>query len=133
VLPASVAGDPERLARFQREAEVLAALNHPNIAQVHGLEKSAPSAEAQPYGNAPTVTSPALTMPGVIPGTAASMSPEQAKGKTVDKRADIWAFGVILYEMVTGKPLFAGDAVMETLAAVVAQTPDLTGAPARRH
>ena len=195
VLPESVAGDAERLARFQREAEVLASLNHPNIAQIHGLEKSAGTialvmelvegptladriaqgaipvdealliakqiAEAleaaheqgiihrdlkpanvkvrpdgtvkvldfglakamEPTGamspglsQAPTITTPAMTQAGMILGTAAYMSPEQAKGKPVDKRADVWAFGAVLYEMLTGRRAFQGDGVSETLA-----------------
>ena len=71
-----------------------------------------------------------MTGAGMLLGTAAYMAPEQAKGRGVDKRADIWAFGVILYEMVTGKPWFAGDTVVETLAAVVTKTPNLTQIPA---
>jgi serine/threonine protein kinase/Tol biopolymer transport system component len=71
----------------------------------------------------PTMTSPAITRAGVILGTAAYMSPEQARGKTVDKRADIWAFGVVLYEMITGQRLFKGDDVSETLAAVIKEEP----------
>ena len=69
-------------------------------------------------------------MQGVILGTAAYMSPEQARGKPVDKRADIWAFGCVLYEMLTGRRAFHGDDLTETLAAVVKQQPDLTGVPA---
>ena len=205
VLPAAVAADADRLARFQREAEVLASLNHPNVAAVYGLEKTpdctalvmefidgddlsqriaggaipmdealaiakqiAAALEAaheqgivhrdlkpanikvRPDGSVKVldfglakamepavadgataaITSPALTGVGTILGTAAYMAPEQAKGRSVDKRADIWAFGVILYEMVTGKPLFAGDTVVETLAAVVTKAPDLSLAPA---
>ena len=77
----------------------------------------------------PTI-SLAATQAGVILGTAAYMAPEQAKGKPVDKRADIWAFGVVLYEMVTGKKLFSGEDLTETLAAVVLKDPDLSAAPA---
>jgi serine/threonine protein kinase len=77
--------------------------------------------------NSPTITE--LTRPGMILGTAAYMSPEQARGKTVDKRADIWAFGVVLYEMVAGTSLFKGEDLSETLAAVIKQEPDLTAAP----
>jgi serine/threonine protein kinase len=79
----------------------------------------------------PTITSPAMTMAGVVLGTAAYMSPEQAKGKAVDKTADVWAFGVTLYEMLTGQPLHHGETVSETLASVLRDTPDLTRVPAR--
>jgi serine/threonine-protein kinase len=213
VLPASVAGDSDRLARFQREAEVLAALNHPNIASIYGLEKSGPAAAlvmelvegptladviargsiplsdalplarqiahaletahdqgiihrdlkpanikvradgtvkvldfglakaiepasaqgasaGQALSQSPTITSPAMTQAGVILGTAAYMSPEQAKGRPVDKRSDIWAFGVVLYEMLTGQRLFKGEDVSETLAAVLTRQPDWTLLPA---
>jgi serine/threonine-protein kinase len=208
VLPASVAGDADRLGRFQREAEVLAALNHPNIASIYGLEKSGtatalvmelvegptlaeviargamPIADALPIARqiadaletahdqgiihrdlkpanikvrsdgtvkvldfglakaiepagassssvlqAATITSPALTQVGVILGTAAYMSPEQAKGHAVDKRSDIWAFGAVLYEMLTGQRPFRGDDVSETLASVLARQPDWTVLP----
>jgi serine/threonine protein kinase len=85
--------------------------------------------------NSPTITSPAMTQAGMILGTAAYMSPEQAPGKPVDKRADIWAFGVVLYEMLTGTRLFAGDSVPETLGLIFSREPDLTtlptGTPAR--
>jgi serine/threonine protein kinase len=197
VLPEAFAHDPQRLSRFQREAKMLAALNHPNIATIYGLEQSGgtsylvmelvsgetlaervkregrvPVEEAlaiakqmaealeaaheksiihrdlkpanvkvTPEGkvkvldfglakafegdesgsdpsNSPTL-SQAATMQGVILGTAAYMSPEQARGKTVDKRADIWAFGVVLFEMLTGKRLFKGEDASETLAAVI--------------
>ena len=210
VLPASVSGDPDRLARFQREAELLAALNHPNIAAIYGLEKSAgttalvmelvegptladrvaqgvvPADEVLPIAKqiaealeaaheqgiihrdlkpanvkvkadgtvkvldfglakaldpvpsaldasqAPTITSPAMMMTGVgvLLGTAAYMSPEQARGKGVDRRADIWAFGCVLFEMLTGKRAFEGDDVSETLASVLAREPDWRQLPA---
>ena len=211
VLPVSVAGDSERLARFQREAELLAALNDPNIASIYGLEKSGPAtalvmelvegptlaeviargaipiADALPLarqiaealdaahgqgiihrdlkpanikvradgtvkvldfglakalapdgasataGNlteSPTITSPAMTLAGMILGTAAYMSPEQAKGRAVDKRSDVWAFGVVLYEMLTGQRLFKGDDVSEVLASVLTRQPDWTILPA---
>jgi len=209
VLPASVAGDAERLARFQREAEVLAALNHPNIAQIHGLEKSAgtialvmelvegptladriaqravPLDEALPIARqicealeaaheqgiihrdlkpanikvradgtvkvldfglakamepttgmaannsmSPTITTPAMTQAGIILGTAAYMSPEQAKGRTVDKRSDVWAFGAVLFEMLTGQQAFEGDDVSDTLARILMKEPDWTRLPA---
>jgi eukaryotic-like serine/threonine-protein kinase len=202
VLPGAVAADVDRLARFQREAEVLASLNHPNIAQIHGLEKSdgttalvmelvegptladriaegpipiddallsakqiAEALEAAheqgiihrdlkpgnikvrsdgtvkvlDFGLAkameptsamsasasmpPTITTPAMTQAGMILGTAGYMSPEQARGTAVDKRADVWAFGVVLWEMLTGKRLFEGATVSDTLAAVLKTEP----------
>jgi serine/threonine protein kinase len=80
--------------------------------------------------NSPTLTM-GLTQAGMILGTAAYMAPEQARGKeSVDKRADIWAFGVVLYELITGKRLFQGEDVGHTLAAVIMQEPDLSGIPA---
>ena len=209
VLPAGLAGDADRLARFQREAEVLAALNHSNIAQIHGLEKSAgmialvmelvegptladriaqgpiPIDEASPIAKqiaealeaahergiihrdlkpanialaandqvkvldfglaklaqpealtsgdpsaSPTITSPAMmTGVGMILGTAAYMSPEQAKGRVVDKRSDVWAFGCVLYEMVTGRRAFPADDVSDTLALVLKADPDWNTIP----
>jgi Tol biopolymer transport system component len=209
VLPSSVATDVERLARFEREAKTLAALNHPNIAAIYGLERTASTAalvmelvdgptladriahgplglddalpiatqiaealgaahdqgivhrdlkpanvKVRPDGTVKvldfglaksvgppeggiqpdfeaTITSPAMTQAGMLLGTAAYMSPEQARGKVVDKRADIWAFGCVLFEMVTGRRAFAGDDVTETIAAVMRDQPDLTLAPAR--
>jgi len=198
VLPDSFAGDPERMARFQREAEVLAALNHPNIAAIYGVEDRALimelvdgqtlqgpvpletalnyarqiadaleaahekgivhrdlkpanimitpagvvkvldfglAAVAQSSDPSDPVNSPTLTISptraGMILGTAAYMSPEQARGKAVDKRADIWAFGVVLYEMLTGKRLFEGETISDTLAAVLKTEPDLTQVPAK--
>jgi eukaryotic-like serine/threonine-protein kinase len=200
-LPEAFAGDPERMARFEREAKLLASLNHPNIAAIYGLEQAegkrflvlelvegetlaqrlskgalpadetlaicrqvadgleaahekgvihrdlkpanvmitegdkvkildfglakALSDETQSVDSSqsPTLTE-AMTRPGVILGTAAYMSPEQAKGKVVDKRADIWAFGCILYECLTGKRAFVGEAVTETLASVLKGEPD---------
>jgi serine/threonine-protein kinase len=198
VLPAALAQDPERLARFEREAKVLASLNHPNIAQIYGIEDRAlimelvdgatlqgplPLETALDYArqiadaleaahekniihrdlkpanimitpagvvkvldfglaavaqssdpsnpaNSPTLTiSP--TRAGMILGTAAYMSPEQARGKVVDKRADIWAFGVVLFEMLTGQPLFAGETVSDTLAQVLTKEPDWAQVPAK--
>ena len=79
----------------------------------------------------PTITSPAMTAAGMILGTAAYMSPEQARGKPIDKRVDIWAFGAVLYEMLTARPAFGGDDVTEIMAAVVKQEPDWTAVPAR--
>ncbi len=221
VLPAAVAGDADRLARFQREAEVLAALNHPNIAQIFGLERTpdltalvmelvegddlsqriarlrAPGASARQAGmpldealpiatqiaealeaaheqgiihrdlkpanikvradgtvkvldfglakaldahassataeamNSPTITSPAqMTGVGMILGTAAYMSPEQAKGRAVDRRADVWAFGAVLFEMLTAQRAFAGDDVSDTLANVLKMEPEWERLPA---
>jgi len=77
-----------------------------------------------------TITSPAMSMPGVILGTAAYMAPEQAKGRPVDKRADIWAFGCVLYEMVTGRRAFAGEDISETIASILRSEPDWSGVPA---
>jgi Tol biopolymer transport system component/predicted Ser/Thr protein kinase len=204
VLPDAVARDPERLARFEREAKTLAALNHPNVAQIYGLEGGALAMEfvegedlsarisrgpvpvdeavaiaaqiadaleaAHELGiihrdlkpsnirvredgavkvldfglakalaspstlldaqSSPTITSPALTELGVVLGTAAYMAPEQARGKRVDRRADIWAFGAVLYEMVTGRRPFEGETVTESLAAVLKSEPDLAPVPA---
>src|SRR5579864_6173951 len=96
-----------------------------------GLAKyTNPSREGGISENSPTI-SMAATQAGVILGTAAYMSPEQAKGKQVDKRADIWAFGVVFYEMLLGKRLFEGEDLTETLAAVVMKDPDLTKVPAK--
>jgi predicted Ser/Thr protein kinase len=197
VLPEAFARDPDRMARFQREAEVLAALNHPNIAQIYGAEDRALAMElvegqtlkgplpletaldyARQIANAleaahekgivhrdlkpanimitagglvkvldfglaavmqgpagDQTNSPTLTMrateTGVIMGTAGYMSPEQASGKPVDKRADIWSFGVVLWEMLTGKRLFEGETVSHTLAAVLTKEPDWKQLPAR--
>ena len=211
ILPALFAQDPERLARFEREAKALAALNHPNIAAIYGLEgpstgpgqaalvmelvegedlsaiiargamtlsealpiarQIAEALEAaheqgivhrdlkpgnvkvradgtvkvldfglakaiEPVGaatsnasNSPTLTARATQM-GMIIGTAAYMAPEQAKGKAVDRRADIWAFGVVLYEMLTGKRAFEGEDVSTTLAAVLMKEPEWSALPA---
>ena len=209
VLPESVAADRDRLARFQREAEVLASLNHSNIAAIYGLERSdgvtalvmemvegptladriahgpipidealsiakqiaealesahehgiihrdlkpaniklrddgtvkvldfglakamEPTASALNMSRSPTITSPAMmTGVGVLLGTAAYMAPEQARGKPVDKRADIWAFGCVLYEMLTGQRAFGGDDVTVTLSRVVEREPDFDALPA---
>ena len=211
ILPEAFAADHDRLTRFTREAQTLASLNHPNIAQIHGLEDSSsvqalvmefvdgtdlaqrlaqgplPADEtlaiarqiadaietaheqgvvhrdlkpanvkvrsdgtvkvldfglakalegsAAPGPNAsmsisPTYASPAMTGVGMIMGTAGYMSPEQAKGKAVDKRADIWSFGVVLYEMLTGRALFQGETASEVMASVIMRDPDLTVLPA---
>ncbi len=198
VLPAALAQDPERLARFEREAKVLASLNHPNIAAIYGVEERAlvmelvpgesikgplpletalnyahqiadaleaahekniihrdlkpanimvtpagvikvldfglaavaQSSDASNPANSPTLTiSP--TRAGMILGTAAYMSPEQARGKPVDKRADIWAFGVVLFEMLTGQRLFDGETVSDTLAQVLTKEPDWEQVPGK--
>jgi eukaryotic-like serine/threonine-protein kinase len=214
LLPA-VAGDPDRLARFAREAQVLASLNHPNIAGIHGLEEAAgvtalvlelvegptladrlasgpipldeslgiarqiaealdaaheqgivhrdlkpaniklrpdgtvkvldfglAKAMEPPAGAAgadaavtrlPTIPM-AVTTLGMIVGTAAYMSPEQASGRSTDRRTDIWAFGVVLGEMVTGRRMFEGETVSHVLAAVLTKQPDLSAVPPRvRH
>ena len=207
VLPEAFARDAERMARFQREAKVLASLNHPNIATIHGLEDSGAThalvmelvegptladrikqgpipidealriakqicealeyahergivhrdlkpanvkvtqddavkvldfglakaiegdASSMDMANSPTISRMA-TQAGVLLGTAAYMSPEQAKGKPVDRRADIWAFGCVLYEMLTGKQTFTGETVTDTLASVLTKDPDWTQLPA---
>jgi Tol biopolymer transport system component len=209
VLPDVVAADEGRLARFQREAEVLASLNHPNIATIHGLEKSdgvtalvmelvegptladriakapIPVEEAllvaaqiadaletahdqgiihrdlkpaniklrpdgtvkvldfglakalEPIGavshetsRSSTITMPLKTQAGIIVGTAAYMSPEQARGEAVDRRSDIWAFGCVLYEMLTGRMAFGAKTATETLARVLEGHVDLDALPA---
>jgi Tol biopolymer transport system component len=200
VLPEAFTSDPDRLARFEREAKVLASLNHPNIGSIYGLEEAEgvkalvleliegptladriaqgpiPVDEALPIARqiaealeaaheagvihrdlkpanikvrddgtvkvldfglakafdpsptadpdqSPTLTAAATQM-GVIMGTAAYMSPEQARGKPVDKRADIWAFGAVLYEMLTGRRAFEGEDVSLTMSAVLQREPD---------
>jgi eukaryotic-like serine/threonine-protein kinase len=207
VLPELFAADPERLARFDREAQLLASLNHPNIAHIHGLEDSGgmqalvlelvegetlaeriaggpiPLAEAlgiarqiaaaleaanekgivhrdlkpaniklRPDGkvkvldfglakamtadrsspdvsHSPTMTA-AATRAGVVIGTAAYMSPEQARGKAVDRRTDVWAFGAVLHEMLSGRKAFEGETISDTLAAVLTRDPDWSTLPA---
>jgi Tol biopolymer transport system component/predicted Ser/Thr protein kinase len=203
ILPAAFAADPDRMARFTREAQVLASLNHPNIAQIYGVEDRAlvmelvdgptlserigqsalPADEALDIArqigdaleaahekgivhrdlkpaniklttdgrvkvldfglakalsggdssiadpaNSPTMTMSA-TAAGVIMGTAGYMAPEQAKGKPVDKRADIWAFGVVFYEMLTAHRLFDGETAAESMAAVLTREPDIEKVP----
>jgi Tol biopolymer transport system component/predicted Ser/Thr protein kinase len=206
ILPETFAADADRVARFEREAQILAALNHPHIAQIYGLEDRAlvmelvdgstleerllrgpipvdetlsiarqiaealqaahdkgivhrdlkPAnialtadntvkvldfglaklSQADDVGTgfdvsqSPTITSPAMmTGIGMILGTAAYMAPEQAKGRAVDKRADVWAFGCVLYEMLTGKRLFAGDDVSDTFAFILTKDPDWSALP----
>jgi len=210
VLPDSFASDVARLARFTREAQMLAALNHPNIAHLHGLEESSgvralvmelvdgddlslhigrgamaldealpiarqiahalsaaheqgiihrdlkpanikvradgtvkvldfglakaieplSSSAAAAIANSAITSPAALTGAGMILGTAAYMSPEQAKGRAADRRTDVWAFGVVLYEMLTGERPFKGDGVPDTLASVLTRQPDWTALPA---
>ena len=209
VLPEAFTSDPDRLARFEREAKVLASLNHPNIGTIYGLEEAEgvkalvlelvegptladrikqgpiPVDEALPIAKqiaealeaaheqgvihrdlkpanikvkddgtvkvldfglakafqpdaadpglsaSPTISlTAAATQMGMVIGTAAYMAPEQAKGLPVDKRADIWAFGVVLYEMLTGQALFAGPTVSDTLASVLKTEPDWRTLPA---
>ena len=120
VLPADVANDRERLARFQREAEGTVKVLDFGLAKGSAIGDQGPGNLA----NSPTLTSPVETMRGVILGTAAYMAPEQAKGKFVDKRADIWAFGCVLYEMLTGMRAFKGDDVTDIITSVLRDTPD---------
>src|SRR5262245_17127207 len=211
ILPDAFAADPERLARFEREAKMLAALNHPRITALHGMEEAggrhflvmelvegetladalssegagrldvddalaiarqiAEALEAaheqgivhrdlkpanikrRPDGTikvldfglakafepssgiradvtaSPTITTPAMTHVGMILGTAAYMSPEQAKGRAADKRSDVWGFGCVLYEMLAGRRAFEGDDVSDTLATVLKGEPDWTALP----
>ena len=97
-----------------------------------GLAKATePAASSSPaLAMSPTITSTGVTEAGMILGTAAYMSPEQARGKSVDKRSDIWAFGLVLYEMLTGRAAFAGDTITDVLAAIVTREPDWTTLPA---
>jgi eukaryotic-like serine/threonine-protein kinase len=208
VLPDAFANDPERLSRFQREAQVLASLNHPNIAHVYGFEQAdgtkalimelvegptladriargpIPIHEALPIAKqiaealeaahehgivhrdlkpanikvreddtvkvldfglakafdrepnaidssqSPTVTSPAMTRVGVILGTAAYMAPEQARGRLADRRSDVWSFGCVVYEMLTGRRAFEGADVTDVLVSVISKEPNWTILPA---
>ena len=199
ILPESFAADPNRMARFHREAELLASLSHPNIATIYGFEENAlvmeliegetlrgplpletalplarQIAEALEYAHergiihrdlkpanvkvtpdgaakvldfglakaiedpapsgspadSPTITLAAATRAGVILGTAAYMSPEQAHGKNADRRSDIWSFGAVLYEMLTGEQAFKGESVSDTLASVLKLEPDWNRLPA---
>ena len=209
VLPASLAGDPERLARFEREAQTLASLNHPHIAQVFGFEKGegnframamefvdgptlaeriaggplpvdeavaiavqvadalesahdhaiihrdlkpqnikvrddgvvkvldfglakamgVPADSTPGMADSPTITTPAMTAAGVVLGTAAYMSPEQAKGRVVDRRADVWAFGCVLFEMLSGTRAFSGADVSDVFVSILRDEPDWSALP----
>jgi eukaryotic-like serine/threonine-protein kinase len=211
VLPPSLSADPERLARFRREALLLASLNHPHIATVYGLEDAAghpaltmelvegptlaeriaegsleldealrtarqiaeglaaahqrgivhrdlkplnvkltsegsvklldfglakvsePEAVTgtafEALAGSPTLTNPAMTAAGVVLGTAAYMAPEQARGRAVDHRADIWAFGCVLYEMLTGRQAFGGNSLADVMGAIVHREPDWQALP----
>jgi len=204
VLPAAFASDPDRMARFRREAELLASLNHPNIATIYGFQDNAlvmelidgltlsdrvmdraipleeslkmarQIAEALEYAHergiihrdlkpanvkvtsdgvvkvldfglakavedpapsanatdSPTITLAAATRAGVILGTVAYMSPEQAHGKNADRRADIWSFGALFYEMLSGGQAFRGESISDTLASVLKVEPDWNRLPA---
>jgi serine/threonine protein kinase len=129
VLPEAYAQQADRMGRFEREAKALAALNHPNIAQIYGFEQGPP--EGGHYEDSLTITSPGqATTPGLVLGTAAYMSPEQARGQAVDKRADIWACGCVLFEMLTGVAPFGRDTVTETAAAILEREPAWNTLPA---
>jgi serine/threonine protein kinase len=209
ILPDAFTSDPDRVARFTREAQTLASLNHPHIAHIYGLEESGgvcalvmelvegedlsqriargaiPLADALPMAKqiaealeaaheqgiihrdlkpanvkvrldgtvkvldfglakameptgaasstvsqSPTITTPAMTQAGMILGTAAYMSPEQAKGRAADRRSDVWAFGVVVYEMLTGQRAFKGEDVSDTLAFILTREPDWATLPA---
>ena len=97
-----------------------------------GLAKlaTADAASSAALSMSPTITSPAMTQAGLILGTAAYMSPEQARGRPADKRADIWAFGVVLYEMLAGRRLFEAETISDTIAAVLTREPDMAALPA---
>src|SRR5436190_837898 len=106
--------------RFEREARAVAALNHPNICALYDVGTNYLVME---YIEGPTLA-------GMILGTAGYMSPEQARGVPVDKRADIWAYGVVLYEMLTGREMFSGETVSDALAAVLKTEVDWSALPA---
>ena len=218
ILPDTFVDDPDRLARFEREAHVLASLNHPNIAAIYGVEEASgdagrchralvlelvegptladriargplapeealpiakqitealeaahdagvvhrdlkpanaklrpdgtvkvldfglakalaadPSSTASAAPDSATITSPAMTRAGVILGTAAYMSPEQARGDVTDRRSDIWAFGCVVFEMLTARRAFEGKTVSDTLAAVLRAEPEWHRLPSNMH
>jgi len=112
-LASGFARDPERLQRIDREARTLASLNHPNIAAIYGLAKSGADGEVSAdLSHSPTLPRRA-TMVGTIFGTAAYMSPEQARGKTLDRRTDVWSFCCVLYECLAGRPRDMRDVRLE--------------------
>jgi len=207
ILSETMARDPDRLARFEREAQMLAALNHPHIAGIHGLEEAAgvqalvlelvegptlaerlqhgplpvdesidiarqiadalevaheqgiihrdlkpaniklrpdgtvkvldfglakalESVNTLPLADSPTLTTPAMTRAGIILGTAAYMSPEQARGRALDRRTDVWSFGCVIYECLTGRRAFPGDTVSDSIASILQTDPDWSALPA---
>src|SRR5881396_1134925 len=170
ILPEEFSRDPDRVGRFQREAEVLASLNHPHIAAIYSLEEangsrflvlelvegqtladrlkrgplpmdealtvakhiceaSEAEAQASDLSNSPTLMT-ARSTPGIILGTAAYMSPEQAKGQEANRTSDVWAFGCVLYEMLTGRAPFEGETVSEVFAGILKGDPDWSRLPA---
>src|SRR2546422_391313 len=123
LLPPLFTADADRAARFEREARLLASLNPPPIGGIFGLAKALAAEGSGPdLSKSPTITARG-TIEGVILGTAAYMSPEQARGQPVDKRTDIWAFGCVLFEMLTGSSAFARETVTDTIVAVVGAEP----------
>ena len=148
VLPAELAEDSERLSRFEREAKLLAQLNHPGIATLHGFEKvdgtpflvmelvegetlaeriARAKALQEDVAHVESSQSPTRTRGtalGAILGTASYMSPEQARGKDLDRRTDIWAFGCCLYEALTGRRAFDGETVSDIFVEVLKGEPD---------
>src|SRR4030042_2034224 len=151
VLPDEFAKDADRVARFQREAKLLASLNHPNIAAIHGLEESGgiqflvlELVEGETLSDqlkrGPIAVEESLKLALQIAealdapqGKAAYMSAGQARGETVDKRTGIWAFGCVLFEMLTGRAAFSGKDVTDILAAVIRGEPEWSSLPASLH
>src|SRR6266567_2286871 len=129
ILPEAFATDPERMARFSREAQVLASVNHPNIAAIYGVEERALVLElvegttlAEIIARGPIPIDEALPIARQI-AAALECAHDQARGKEVDPRSDIFAFGCVLYEMLTGRAAFRGEDPVTTLAAIVASNP----------